>query len=129
MIPEHAYLKRRPRSARPDGADAGQKLWSLLRRRQLAGLQFRRHKPLGTYTVDFYCAAARLVVEVDAGQRFLTDALSSGQRRDAALRRVGLEVLRFDNLEVLKETDAVLERIRSVAQRRIAPDSARPGRP
>jgi very-short-patch-repair endonuclease len=48
--------------------DAEIRLWSRLRRRQLQGFRFRRQHPLGPYVVDFFCAAAKLVIEVDGGQ-------------------------------------------------------------
>jgi len=75
---------------------------------------FYRQRPLGPYIVDFYAPSARLVVEVDGGQHF--EDLS--QRRDAErtefLIKLGLLVLRFDNRQVLVETDAVAEEIRRV---------------
>jgi len=44
------------------------RLWSRLRRKQLEGFRFRRQHPLGPYVVDFCCAEAKLIVEVDGGQ-------------------------------------------------------------
>jgi very-short-patch-repair endonuclease len=43
------------------------RLWSRLRRKQLEGLRFRRQHPLGPFVVDFFCAEAKLIVEVDGG--------------------------------------------------------------
>jgi very-short-patch-repair endonuclease len=48
--------------------DAEIRLWSRLRRKQLEGFRFRRQHPLGPYVVDFFCAPAKLIVEVDGGQ-------------------------------------------------------------
>ena len=48
--------------------DAEIRLWSRLRGKQLAGFRFRRQHPLGPYVVDFFCAEAKLIVEVDGGQ-------------------------------------------------------------
>jgi very-short-patch-repair endonuclease len=42
-------------------------LWERLRDRRLAGIKFRRQHSIGAYNVDFYCAAARLIIEVDGG--------------------------------------------------------------
>src|SRR5260221_13389185 len=44
------------------------RLWSRLRRKQLKGFRFRRQHPFGPYVVDFFCAEAKLIVEVDGGQ-------------------------------------------------------------
>jgi very-short-patch-repair endonuclease len=52
-----------------------------------------------------------LVVEVDGGQHADANAVMRDSRRDAALASLGLRVLRFDNLQVTRETDAVVETI------------------
>lgn len=100
--------------------DAERRLWSNLRARQVLGLQFYRQKPIGSFIVDFYCAAAKLVIEVDGGQHFDDVNAASDRVRDAALAALGLTVLRFDNLQVLKETDAVLSIIHQHVATRIA---------
>ena len=89
--------------------DAEKRLWSKLRRVQL-GARFRRQQPIGPYIVDFYCAAARLVVEVDGGQHSeMQRAYDS--RLDGWLRDEGYSVLRFWNNEVLANTDGVLTEV------------------
>ena len=99
------------RGLRREMTDAEQRLWGRLRRKQLQGIQFYRQKPLGDYVVDFYAPAVRLVIEVDGSQHFEAAAMVADERRSAALRRMGLDVLRFDNRQVLLETDAVVEEI------------------
>ncbi len=84
-------------------------LWSRVRRKQIKGQQFYRQKPLGNYIVDFYCPAAGLVMEVDGGQHYTEEGKAKDKRRDDALAGFGLKVLRFSNVEVLKEIDAVLQ--------------------
>ena len=68
-------------------------------------------KPLGPYIVDFFAPAAGLVVEADGSQHFTAEGLAADTVRDAALARLGLRVLRFDDRQVLLEMDAVLEEI------------------
>ncbi len=53
------------RALRRDATPAERRLWQGLRRHQVGGLKFRRQVPLGPYIADFYCASARLVIEVD----------------------------------------------------------------
>ncbi|MCY3761999.1 MAG: endonuclease domain-containing protein, partial [Gemmatimonadetes bacterium] len=86
--------------------DAERHLWSKLRRGQL-GARFRRQQPIGPYIADFYCAAARLVVEVDGGQHAGAQR-AHDTRRDRWLRDEGYAVLRFWNTDVLANTDGVL---------------------
>jgi very-short-patch-repair endonuclease len=91
--------------------DAEQWLWHKVRRKQILGIQFNRQRPIGPYIVDFYAPRVNLVVEIDGGQHFAAQHAEHDRRRDAYLRRQGLVVLRFDNLRVLKEGQAVLEAI------------------
>jgi very-short-patch-repair endonuclease len=91
--------------------DAEIALWVKLRRKQLWGFQFYRQKPLGNYIVDFYCASARLVIEVDGGQHYEKEGAAQDAARDRYLESLGLEVLRFSNLDVLNNTDGVIAAI------------------
>jgi very-short-patch-repair endonuclease len=109
MLPYVPRLKRPARKLRCEMSDAERMLWQRLRRKQLHGIQAYRQKPLGRWVVDFYLPAARLVVEVDGGQHFTEEGTAKDAVRTRALNRMGLRMLRFDNLQVLKETDAVVE--------------------
>ena len=69
--------------------------------------QFKRQKPVGPYIVDFYCASACLVIELDGSQHYEEQGLMRDAERDQYLRRQGLRVLRYSNTDVLKSFDAV----------------------
>jgi very-short-patch-repair endonuclease len=111
MLKYNTSLKQPARKLRADMTDAERLLWSRLRGKQLLGVQFYRQKPIGPYIVDFHAPAAKVVVEVDGSQHFEADGQAEDGRRDAYLKSLGQRVLRFDNLQVLKETEAVLETI------------------
>jgi very-short-patch-repair endonuclease len=111
MQPYDSQLKIPSRRLRTAMTDAEQRLWLRVRRKRLAGVQFYRQKPLLHYIVDFFASAAGLVVEVDGGQHADANAVMRDSRRDAALASLGLRVLRFDNLQMMRETDAVVETI------------------
>jgi very-short-patch-repair endonuclease len=87
---------------RENATDAERKLWHLLRRKQVAGLRFRRQYPLGPYIVDFVCLPARLIIEVDGGQH--ADHVERDTMRTAWLESQGFRVIRFWNNEVLSST-------------------------
>jgi very-short-patch-repair endonuclease len=93
------------RRLRTTPTDAEMRLWSRLRRRQLAGFRFRRQHPMGPYVVDFFCPDTKLVVEVDGGQHAdsATDAV-----RTRWLEARGYRVVRFWNNDVLANTEGVL---------------------
>ena len=112
-------LKSLARALRKNMTDAEQKLWYRVRRKQIHGAQFYRQKPLLNYIVDFYCASAKLVIEVDGGGHFGPVNLHADQERDQTLEERGLLVLRFDNHQVLTQTDAVLEEIYSQVGKRL----------
>ena len=107
-------LKQSARTLRVGMTDAEQKLWFYLRRKQVRGLQFYRQKPLLNFIVDFYCPAAKLVIELDGSQHAELDHQQKDQRRDNLLKELGLLVLRFDNRQVLMEMDSVLAVINDV---------------
>lgn len=100
--------------------DAEKVLWSRIRGKQLQGLQFYRQKPLLNYIVDFYCAKAKLVIELDGGQHFNSEHQQKDRIRELALERIGLRTLRFSNLQVLTETEAVLTVINTVIKQRLS---------
>lgn len=119
MLKYNAKLKQPARKLRADMPDAERLLWSRLRGKQILGVQFYRQKPLGQFIVDFHAPAANLVVEVDGSQHFDEAGQVSDRRRDAYLGSLGLRILRFDNLQVLKETETVLEMIFGVVGERV----------
>lgn len=104
----------RARALRQNQTDAEAKLWYRLRDRQLSGLKFRRQRPIGPYFADFACLEIGLVIELDGGQH-VEDA-QCDQRRADEMKRLGFQTSRFWNNEVLTETDAVMEKIRQVAE-------------
>ncbi|MBK1724004.1 endonuclease domain-containing protein [Thiocystis violacea] len=116
MQPYRSSLKPFSRHLRSNLTDAEQVLWQRLRRKQIHGLQFYRQKPLLDYIVDFYCPKAALVVEIDGSQHLEPEHNEMDALRDQALAGLGLRVLRFDNRQVLTETDAVVEVIYGAAK-------------
>jgi very-short-patch-repair endonuclease len=111
MRPYNRNLKPPSRELRKNMTEAERLLWSRVRSKQLKGMQFYRQKPLGNYIVDFYCPAASLVIEVDGGQHYSSEGIEKDTVRDRYLAELGLKVLRFSNIEVLKNIDAVVQNI------------------
>jgi very-short-patch-repair endonuclease len=96
---------------RAHASDAEQKLWRLLRQKQLNGLRFRRQFLLGPYFADFVCLPARLVVEVDGSQHGDVSQAAYDLRRTAWLNRNNFRVIRFWADQVMTNTDVVMEGI------------------
>ena len=109
MLPYNKDLLLRSRELRNNMTDTEKALWSRLRGKQLKGYQFYRQKIIGNYIVDFYCAKAKLVVEVDGAQHYSEEMLEADKQREDYLRENALTVIRFSNLEVRKSLDGVVE--------------------
>ena len=63
-------------------------------------VSFRRQKVIGKYIVDFYCASAKLVIELDGSQHFEEHNLAKETRREKFLRDKGYKVMRFLNSDI-----------------------------
>ena len=104
-------LRRKP--TLPEGL-----VWQALRPRP-NGLKFRRQHPIGWYIADFYCAAARLIVEIDGESHVMGDRPEHDLRRDQWLRAQGMEVVRFHATDVMRDLDAVVRSIIHAASSRL----------
>jgi very-short-patch-repair endonuclease len=100
--------------------DAERKLWSVLRGALMDGHSFRRQHPIGNYVADFWCADARLVVEVDGAQHAEPRGLAHDAHRAEVLARQGIKVMRFWNLDVLRNIDGVWQMIAAEVAARTA---------
>jgi very-short-patch-repair endonuclease len=105
MIDRNAVVLRareqRRRPSPPEGL-----LWQVLRTRP-GGFKFRRQHPFGWYIADFYCPAARLVIEIDGQSHLMGDRPQHDARRDEWLCNQGLRVLRFDATDVMRDLESV----------------------
>lgn len=104
-------LTDRARQLRTEQTPAEEFLWELLRDRQLAGAKIRRQHQFGDYVCNFFCADAKLVVECDGEPHATPERKKIDHKRDAYLKSQGLTVLRFQNQQVLGDTDSVLQSI------------------
>ena len=86
-----------------------QLLWSRLRGDKLLGLRFRRQHRIGSYIADFYCPAAKLVIEIDGDSH--DEREEYDRKRTWWMSEQGLRVIRFTNGDVNKHVDAVLRAI------------------
>ena len=91
-------------------------LWQALRQRP-DGLKFRYQHPIGRCIVDFYCAANRLVIEVDGASHSMGDNPERDVRRDHWLRGQGLRVLRFSAADVIRDLQSVVTVILDACRR------------
>ena len=105
-------LKPIAREMRNKSTEAENLLWQHLRRHQVRGLSFRRQHSIGQFIVDFYCAKARLVIEVDG-------PIHQYQKEEDSIRQEyleshGLKILHFSNDAVLNNVDEVIKLILAI---------------
>ena len=74
-------------------------------------VKFLRQKIIGKYIVDFYCAKAKLIVELDGSQHYEEKGMEYDAERTAFLEQYGIRVLRIPNNEVNKNLSGVCEYI------------------
>ena len=74
-------------------------------------VQFKRQYSIGPYFVDFYCYQAKLIVELDGSQHCEPNAIEYDRKRTAYLKKQGFLVLRFSNIDVIKQFCAVCETV------------------
>ena len=86
-------------------------LWVRLRARSPNRPAFRRQHPIGRCVLDFYCAKAKVAVEIDGRAHEAEDRPERDARRDGWLEAQGVTVVRIPACEVLANADAVADGI------------------
>ncbi len=95
------------------------RIWARLRVRDKDGINFRRQHPVGPYVLDFYCAKARLAVEVDG---LIHDGDEQAQRdsvRDVWLLAQGIETYRIPASEIMADPDEIALGVWALARDRL----------
>ena len=95
------------------------RLWSRLRERSPGKPVFRRQHPIGPYVLDFYCAKARLAIEIDGASHDMGDRPQRDIRRDAWLEAHGVTVLHIAAGDLTRRIDDAADAIVRMAMDRI----------
>ena len=93
-------------------------LWQNLRNRNL-GYKFRRQHPIDRFIVDFYCAEAKLCIEIDGGSHFEKEQEGYDKARTEFLEALGYQVVRYTNNDVRYNIHAVVDQIIRTAEKRL----------
>ena len=111
FLPYNKSLKEFSRDLRSHSTLSEILLWQKLRATQFRGYAFNRQKPLGNYIVDFYCRKLDLVIEVDGNSHFFEDSVLEDEERQRILEMLGVNFLRFQDVEVKRSMASVLNEI------------------
>lgn len=110
-IPYNTNLKDFSRKLRSNQTLGETLLWMQLQRKQMRGYQFNRQKPLGNYIVDLYCKKLNLVIEIDGESHHFDEISVKDVERQQILEQLGLQFLRFAELDVRQNMGQVLWQI------------------
>ena len=106
-------LKPRRKELRNNSTYAEVFFWQQVKGLQLEGRKFRRQTSIGSFVVDFYCPEEKLIVELDGEVHFNEEAYKYDKERTEYLESLGIRVIRFENSEVLKNTEYVFKKIKT----------------
>ena len=109
LIPKDSSKLGNARRLRREMTPHERKLWYLFLRKY--PVKIYKQRIIGSYIVDFYCASAKLVIEVDGSQHYEPQGAAHDSARSEFLESLGLEVLRFSNREIDREFRGVCEKI------------------
>ncbi len=104
------------------------RLWQALRRNSLGKCKFRRQHPIGPYILDFYCASAKLAIEVDGAVHDEPAQIAHDRRRIDCLHKRGVRVVRLSAVSVMRDHAAVVDFIYDLVSARLAAESPPPDR-
>ena len=114
----HPTIRQFARELRQPQTPAEATLWSHLRNRNLK-YKFRRQHPIDFFIIDFYCAKAKLLIEIDGSSHLEREQQNYDQSRTEYLEALGYKVIRFTNDDVRYNIHAVATAIMEEVENRI----------
>ena len=116
-IPKNNALLDNAKNLRREMTPQERKLWYLFL--QKYPVKFYKQRIIGSYIVDFYCASAKLVLEIDGSQHYKEIEKAEDAERSAYLESLGLQVVRYSNADINARFERVCEDIHLRVQRKI----------
>ena len=116
-IPKDNTQLGRARQLRREMTPHERKLWYLFLRKY--PVKIFKQRIIGRFIVDFYCASARVVIELDGSQHYEPQGVAYDAERSQFLAALGLEVLRFSNRDIDREFYGVCAQIDRTIQNRL----------
>lgn len=114
----HPIIREFARELRQPQTPAEATLWRHLRNRNLK-FKFRRQHPVDFFIIDFYCAEAKLLIEIDGESHLATEQMEYDQARTEYLEELGYKVIRFTNNDVRYNINEVVSEIIRVVEKRL----------
>ncbi len=112
-------LLKYAKQSRREMTEAETRMWLQLRAKRFQGIKFRKQKVIGNYIVDFASRDPMLVIEIDGDSHDQQQAYDTERTR--YLEQQGYRVVRFNNSEVMKNLEGVLERLGEIVTGQASP--------
>ena len=116
-IPKDNSQLENARRLRREMTPHERKLWYLFLRKY--PVKIYKQRIIGKFIADFYCASAKLVIEVDGSQHYEPQGMEYDEERSAFLSGLGLQILRFSNRDIDCDFNSVCEYINTSIQNRL----------
>ena len=116
-IPKDNSQLEQARRLRREMTPHERKLWYLFLRKY--PVKIYKQRIIGRFIVDFYCASANLVIELDGSQHYEPQGMAYDSERSEFLKNLGLEILRFSNRDIDRDFDGVCTQIDITIQNRL----------
>ena len=104
-------LKQNSKQLRSNSTLAEIVLWNEVLKARKTGFQFHRQRPILNYIADFFCKELKLIIETDGATHLENNVKIKDEIKQSDLIEHGYNVLRFEDIEVVGDTENVKERI------------------
>lgn len=112
ILPYNPALKELAKQLRKQGILSEVLLWQKIKNKSL-GIEFHRQVPIDNYIVDFYCHELMLAIEIDGNSHQNADVQINDDVRQKTIEKLGVTFIRFNDLDVRKNTNRVLENLQN----------------
>lgn len=121
-IPKNNAMLSRARALRREMTPQERRLWYDFLREY--PVKIYKQRIIDSFIVDFYCASAKLVIELDGSQHYDEEGLAYDAMRTKVLEGYGLRVVRFSNQDIVKNFQGVCMAIDDMIQEAQRKDEA-----
>ena len=116
FIPYNQNLKEKARKNRKNSTKPEIKIWNEILKEKFIGYKFLRQKPINNFILDFYCSKILLAIEIDGDSHYEKENYDF--KRTNILNNLGIKIIRYTNLEIIKNIEGVyLNLIREIQLR------------
>ena len=128
IIPYNPKLKSLAKALRKNMTLSEVLLWQELKGNNVYGHDFDRQRPIDNYIVDFYCKDLQLAIEIDGNSHGFDDVRIKDKQRQQQLESLGVNLLRFDDMDVKTNISYVIVEIQDwIEQNQPTPSPSREG--